>query len=159
MSYQMVKMNEKHAREIMHWEYKNDLAIYNLEDNEETLDELLKLDYFSVLDENNHLIGFFCIKEAAIVPYGKAYHVYEKEGYLDIGFGLNPKLIGKRKGSPLFQFGLEYFKKNEKANRFRLTVLDFNKKAIHIYHQSGFKIENYFKSKMGHYFWVMTLED
>ncbi|QVK18215.1 GNAT family N-acetyltransferase [Mycoplasmatota bacterium] len=159
MNYQMVKMNEKYAREIINWQYEGSLSIYNMEDNQESLDELLSLDYYSVIDVEGNLIGFFCTKEAAIVPYGNTFHVYDKTDYLDIGFGMNPKLIGKGKGYSLFQFGLNYFKKNYNVNQFRLTVLDFNHKAIHIYNKSGFEFENQFKSKTGHTFFVMTLVD
>jgi len=159
MSYQMLEMNETYAKKIMNWEYEGAHSIYNLENNEETLKELLQMDYYAVLSPKGCLVGFFCINEAATVPQGNAFHVYDNHDYVDIGLAMNPKLVGKRKGYAFLRFGLDYFKKHHKINHFRLTVLDFNKQAIHIYHQAGFKIENYFNSINEHYFLVMTLID
>ncbi len=159
MFYRMVEMNEAYAKNITKWRYKDHYSVYNFEDNEETLNELLTQEYYAVLDKNSMLIGFFCVKEAAIVPYGKKYHVYDDDNYLDIGLGIKPSLVGKRRGYPYLRFGLDYFKQKYNTNHFRLTVLDFNKRAIHLYHKIGFKIENYFKSQKDHYFLVMTLVD
>ncbi len=159
MPYKVVDMSEKYAREIMNWRYEGILSIYNLEENEETLKELLTKEYYAVLDTKNNLIGFYCAGEAATVPYGNEFHIYDNKDFLDIGLGLKPEYIGKRYGYPFLNCCLNFLKKKYNVNQFRLTVFDFNKQAINVYHKAGFIIENYFKSENGFYFLVMTLVD
>lgn len=159
MQYKVVPMNRIYAKEIISWRYEGDLAIYNLDDNEETLTEILTKDYYGVIDGKENLIGFFCTGDAAIVPYGKQFNVYDDTNFLDIKIGIKPELIGKRKGFPFVKFCLDFLKKNDKVRQFRLTVGDFNKKAISVYHEVGFIISNYFQSESGSYYLVMTLID
>ncbi len=159
MSYQIEPMNECYAKEIMHWKYEDILSIYNFEDNAETLNELLTKNYYTVIDDNNDILGFFCSEDAAIVPYGNEYQVYDDKNYLDIGLGMNPVFINRGRGYPFLKMILNYFRKENHIHQFRLTVFDFNKRAIYIYHQAGFKIEDFFHAPNGHYFLVMTLDE
>ncbi len=159
MHYSVVKMNENYAREVIKWRYTGVHEVYSFEDNEETFNELVNLDYYVVINSNNELEGFFCMGKAAIVPYGKRFGVYDDRSYLDIGIGLNPENVGKRKGYPFFMYCINYIKKEFKINRFRLTVYDFNKSAIQVYHRSGFQIVNFFMGTTGNYFLIMTLID
>jgi len=158
MSYTVMAMSEIYAQKIIKWKYKGILSIYNFKENDETINELLTKEYYVVLDTKAKIVGYFCTGESAIVPKGKKFGVYDDTSFVDIGIGLSPRLIGKGKGYPFFMFCLDYIRKMNN-NRFRLTVLDFNKRAIHIYHKAGFIIDNYFKSDNEKYYLVMILLD
>ena len=66
-------------------------------------------------------------------------HVYGP-GYLDIGLGLRPALCGQGLGAGLCRMGLEFGRQRFGAERFRLSVAAFNKRAVKVYLRCGFPV-------------------
>lgn len=143
MELYISKMTESYATEILNWSYAPPYDFYNNELSQEGLDELLNNQYLAVIDQDENLIGFYCIGQSAQVPKGNEFGVYEKR-MVDIGLGVRPDLTGKGFGSEIFRFILEGIHKTTNLSTFRLTVAKFNKRAIRLYENFGFKVENEF---------------
>ena len=99
--------------------------------------ERLDGSYFAIVNDNKELFGFFCTGENAQVPSGQENGVY-LEDLIDVGLGMNPKLIGKGNGLDFCSFILRNIEKNYKDTPIRLTVAKFNQRAIHLYEKLGF---------------------
>ena len=153
-------MNTKIAFEISKWIYDGPYLLYSFQNTEETINELMNYEYyFANRNPGNELFGFFCFGEAALVP------TYEKEAYneiaLDIGLGMKPEFCGRGLGFGFLCAGLEFAKMNklEGRSKIRLTVADFNKRAIRLYEKAGFKYVRSLKhDETGIKFNVMILD-
>ncbi|MES9684693.1 GNAT family N-acetyltransferase, partial [Gottfriedia acidiceleris] len=64
----------------------------------------------AVIDQDENLIGFYCIGQSAQVPKGNEFDVYEKR-MVDIGLGVRPDSTGKGFGSEFFKLFLKEFMK------------------------------------------------
>lgn len=74
--YQVKQMNIEEAEQIVRWRYKEPYSIYNMDESDECLAELLNGSYHSFFDSRDKLVGFFCFGKSAQVPAGNAYGVY-----------------------------------------------------------------------------------
>ncbi len=137
MQLMVREMNEEFAKQILNWTYEAPYDFYNNEESPESLKELLDTPYYPVVDENNHLVGFFCIGKSAQVPFGTIVGAYSEE-IDDIGIGMNPALTGQGFGADFFSFVMSYIQETFHTNTIRLTVATFNKRAIHLYKKLGF---------------------
>lgn len=133
-----IPINEKTAAYILSWRYPSPYDLYNDMGGEESLKEFLENPYFAVINEVDEIIGFYCIGYSAQVLNGYLFGVYE-EGYLDIGLGMQPELIGKGYGASFLAFIFDSLEKEYKRVPLRLTVATFNQRAIHLYEKFGFK--------------------
>ncbi len=133
-------MTRAYAVAICGWEYEAPYAVYNLHQNEDTLEELTNGDYYACLDPNDILLGFFCFGKSARISTAEpdAY----KPGMLDIGLGMKPSLCGKGKGYAFMTAGLDFAKNKFSPTCFRLTVAVFNKRAIRLYERAGFRVSS-----------------
>lgn len=138
-------MNEKIAKEVLNWKYDKPYDFYNNELTDVEMDERLDGSYYALVDDYKELIGFFCIGETAQVPRGNQYGVY-KDDIVDMGLGMNPKLVGKGNGIQFCSFILKFIEDNYKNSSIRLTVAKFNQRAIHLYENLGFVMENEFST-------------
>jgi len=136
--YIFAPMNTKVASEVAEWVYDEPYSIYSFENNQETIDELMNNNYYAVLDNNNMLLGYFCFGSSARIPT-KESNVYTDEA-LDIGLGIKPELCGKGLGNNFFRAGLSFAEENiiKGKSTFRLTVAEFNQRAIRLYSNMGF---------------------
>ncbi|GEB77396.1 GNAT family N-acetyltransferase [Sporolactobacillus inulinus] len=125
----IVPMNRQYADEYLHWQYKEPYTFYNIppEGIEETDHEIFddpSIHYFSVL-KDGRLFGI--------------YSYVEIEDGLEIGLGICPEETGKGNGkrfvSECLEFGRNYF---NYQGTFTLDVVEFNRRAIHLYKQLGF---------------------
>jgi RimJ/RimL family protein N-acetyltransferase len=132
-------MDKKAAEEICKWAYSEPYYIYTLDGCEGSINELMDGSYYSVTDESDNMIGFYCFGEAAQVPAGNLYDVYKDKKYLDIGLGMKPELCGKGKGYDFVSKEIEFAKAFLSAEKLRLTVAGFNERAIKVYERVGFK--------------------
>jgi [ribosomal protein S18]-alanine N-acetyltransferase len=140
----MKEMTEEFAIEILQWKYKSPYDFYNNKLSQEGLEELLHYQYFAVTDQDNILVAFYCIGQAAQVPKGNDFGVYT-EDLIDIGLGIRSDLTGLGKGNIFFKFIIESIKDLTKTSAFRLTVAKFNKRAIRLYEKFGFvKIDEFY---------------
>lgn len=130
------EMNEKYAIEILNWHYESPYDFYNNDLTEESLQEMLENPYYAIVNELEEIIGFYCIGTAAQVPKGHEFKVY-MENCVDIGVGMNPNLTGQGFGTAFFAFILSSIQQ-EHHHPLRLTVAQFNKRAIHLYEKFGF---------------------
>jgi len=147
MQYTIKEMIRNYAMEISNWTYTEPYNIYNGDRGEAFIEELLTGSYFSVSDENDKVVGFYCFGDAAQVPVGNQYQAYDDRSFLDIGLGMRPDLCGKGKGYEFFLEGLNFVQHKLSVKKFRLTVVAFNKRAIKLYEKIGFKVTGTFERK------------
>lgn len=134
----LIAMTEEYAKEIAGWKYGGRYALYSFSDNEETIKELMNGDYYVYLTMNkSEIVGYFCVKDSARVDTIEE-DIYDGE-YLDIGLGMRPDICGKGLGYNFLKTGLEYLGKKYKTDKFRITVLAKNLRAIKVYERLGFK--------------------
>lgn len=154
-------INYEEAKQISKWIYKEPYSIYSMVESDECINELLDGSYFSVLDEKNELIGYYCFGDSAKVPTGNQYGVYDFKNIIDIGLGIKPNLCGQGIGCEFLKAGLDFARNKFSIRKFRLTVAAFNERAIKVYAKLGFEKINSFErvSKHGNTkFIVMNLE-
>jgi RimJ/RimL family protein N-acetyltransferase len=160
MELHIKQMNHDEAKQISKWIYEEPYSIYSMDESDSEINELLNGCYFSVLNSENNLIGYYCFGEAAQVPAGNQFGVYDSEDIIDIGLGIKPNLCGKGLGFNFFSNGLDFARNKLLANKFRLTVASFNKRAIKVYERAGFRKVNSFNRVSNNQeveFWVMIL--
>lgn len=147
------------AVQISKWIYGEPYSLYSMDGSNDCINELMDGYYYSAVDKGNNLIGYYCFGEAAKVPAGNKFGVYDKVNYTDIGLGIKPDMCGNKIGFDFLTAGLDFAARELGAKGFRLTVAAFNKRAIKVYERLGFKRVNSFKriSENGEMeFWVMT---
>jgi RimJ/RimL family protein N-acetyltransferase len=160
MSIYIELMKEEYARKILNWTYDKPYEIYNMDNDEENMEELLDGSYYAVVDKKENLIGYFCFGVSAQVPAGNEYGAYNNEEFIDIGLGMRPDLCSKGNGYEFIKSGLEYANKELLKDKIRLTVAEFNTRAISLYEKAGFKrvMEFWRKNKEGDFkFIIMEL--
>lgn len=154
------QMNWEQANQISNWGYEEPYEIYSMDGSDECINELLNFNYFSVTDDEEKLIGYFCYGEAAQVPAGRKFDVYDDTNLVDIGLGIKPELCSKGLGNEFLLMGIEFGRNMLSIKRFRLTVAAFNERAIKVYQRVGFeKIDSFVRvtDQNELEFWVMIL--
>ncbi|MBS4217457.1 GNAT family N-acetyltransferase [Bacillus sp. FJAT-49711] len=135
-------MNKENAKKIINWKYEPPYDFYNMDDTDESLQELIQ--YKGIFDDEE-LIGFYCVGSFAQVPFGREIGSYpEVEGLLDLGFSMKPKLTGQGFGYPFISFIMDEVEQKYNLNIIRLTVAEFNKRAIAAYKKLGFATQTSF---------------
>jgi ribosomal-protein-alanine N-acetyltransferase len=121
-------MTQEEAEEIARWRYEPPYDFYDADADNGDLAELLDPErrgnrYFSARAADE-LVGFFGI------GFG--------EGVAGIGIGLRPDLTGRGLGLSFLEDGLAFAKKRYAPERYRLSVAEFNRRAITVYERAGF---------------------
>jgi [ribosomal protein S18]-alanine N-acetyltransferase len=137
-------MNYEQAMYISQWQYEEPYSIYSMDGSEECISELLNGFYYSVVEKDGQIIGYYCLGESAQVPAGSQFGAYDNKKFTDIGLGMRPDICGQGMGSKFLHEGIRFAKENLAAAAFRLTVASFNKRAINAYRKLGFKEDIYF---------------
>ncbi|MCF6136615.1 GNAT family N-acetyltransferase [Pseudalkalibacillus berkeleyi] len=145
MNLHMKEMNESLATEILSWTYEPPYDFYNNEITDENLAEKLDGTYNALLNEQDELVGFYCVGEAAKVPVGYKQGVYT-EDLIDIGLGMNPRIVGTGKGYDFCSYILRQVMKRNDDMPIRLSVATFNERAVHLYEKLGFVKKDDFKT-------------
>ncbi len=132
MQYNFIKMNQNYAEEIAYqWKYKGKYSFYDTTADKEDLAEFLDPKTwdrtFAVLNKENDLIGFYS-------------YTFQDE-IMWIGFGLKPDLTGQGLGTEFVKSGIEYGIEHfdYQKEHIMLAVAEFNKRAIKLYKNLGFK--------------------
>lgn len=133
----IIAMTRPLAEQISRWTYEGEYALYSFVPEEETLAELMDGSYFACL-QDGELVGYFCFGASARIPLEQEEAAVYQEDFLDLGLGMAPPLCGQGRGSDFMQAGLSFAQAQFHAERFRLTVADFNRRAIHLYQKMGF---------------------
>ncbi|MDN4491972.1 GNAT family N-acetyltransferase [Ureibacillus aquaedulcis] len=145
MKLKVFSMNEQYAIQILNWKYEPPYDFYNNECTKEALEELLDNTYYALVGTKNELFGFFCIGKSAQVAAGHAALAYE-ENFVDMGLGMNPLFVGEGRGAEFCSFIIKFIEEKHENTPIRLTVAEFNERAIRLYEKIGFKKENAFRT-------------
>lgn len=129
---QFMPMTEPLAKAITTWTYPEPYDLYNMDDDEETLSELLDGSYYASTNEVGELIGFVCIGEAARVPGGYSAGIYDNEQVVDIGLGMRPDLTGRGQGGYFLQESLRFIHHLTHHSPIQLVVAAFNERAVKV---------------------------
>ncbi|MCR8644421.1 GNAT family N-acetyltransferase [Paenibacillus sp. N1-5-1-14] len=136
--YTFQRMTPEYAQSIAKWTYPEPYGMYSMDDDEETILELLCGDYYYALNEDHELIGYICAGNAARVPGGYAAGIYENNQVIDVGLGLRPNLTGRGVGVEFFSSGIQFLINEKKMREFQLVVASFNERAVKVYERVGF---------------------
>lgn len=122
-------MTHTDAEAIARWRYEPPYDFYDPAADHRDLAELLDPElrgnrYFSARDASGELVGFFGLGYA--------------DGVVGIGVGLRPDLTGRGLGLGFLEDGLAFAKKRYTPERYRLSVAEFNRRAITVYERAGF---------------------
>ena len=132
------------ARQILNWRYQPPYDFYDPpqpSSDEPVIKELLKPDngFHGVRDDENRFVGFCSFGLDGRLLGGQ----YDEDA-IDIGLGMKPWLTSQGKGGDFFSAIVEHATDVLKADQLRLTVADFNTRAIKIYARFGFKVKYQF---------------
>ena len=157
MDLTVSSMNRDYAIQILNWKYDTPYDFYNIEPTQEALEELLNSSYYALLDSKNELFGFFCTGKSAQVPAGHVIGAYE-ENLIDMGLGMNPEKVGRGSGTDFCGFILSVIKERYGNGKIRLTVAEFNHRAIHLYEKLGFEKADEFKTERASFITMVKRE-
>lgn len=135
----VVPISEEMARDATAWCYAPPYDFYNGDGSAEAIREFMMNEYMAVLDQDFTMMGFYCCGSSAQVPVDGATHAYDDVTALDIGVGMRPNLTGKGLGTAFFQTVLDHVEAHKQPGNIRLTVAEFNKRAIHLYEKFRFR--------------------
>ena len=122
-------MTQEEAEVIAGWEYQPPYDFYDWTADEDDLTELLDPvrrgdRYFSARDDDGQLVGHFRFSD--------------QDGVVAVGLGLRPDLTGRGLGLSFLEDGLTWATEQYAPHRFRLSVAEFNSRAIKVYVKAGF---------------------
>jgi RimJ/RimL family protein N-acetyltransferase len=148
-------ITEDDARAISGWCYDPPYSIYNIDpDAANVLMDPIH-NYHSVWDEDGNIVGYFCYGVDARVRAGVELGLYPEDS-LDLGLGMRPDLTGQGLGGRFVQAGLNLAEAKYSPDGFRLTVAAFNKRAIRVYKNCGFKVQTTFgRTPSGEPEWIL----
>ncbi|MEO2177145.1 MAG: GNAT family N-acetyltransferase [bacterium] len=131
-------MNEEHARDILGWRYPTPYDFYDPPGDGPVEHYVLKftrpeLQFHAVLNKHDQFVGFCSYGIDGQVPGGD--YSYPA---LDIGLGMKPEFTGQGTGVVFFTAILRYANKVLGARMLRLTVANFNQRALSLYDKFGF---------------------
>ena len=136
MNIILVRLERKHALEIVLWRYDEPYSVYDYrkQSAKAVIDFLVAPtnQFFAVLGDGE-LIGFRSFGPDGRVAGGE----YDND-FLDTGGGLRPDLTGKGLGTPVLRKGIEFGSNYYGAKRFRVTVAAFNVRALRVCAKVGF---------------------
>ncbi|WP_047979794.1 GNAT family N-acetyltransferase [Ornithinibacillus contaminans] len=142
MNWTTTNITQKYAVDILSWKYDEPYDFYNNVLSGEAILELTRDAYRVIIDANHDVIGFYCTGNTAQVPAGNRIGAYQDD-CIDIGFGMRPDLTGKGLGKNFLQLVLQNIEL-EYDGSIRLTVADFNKRAIQLYKRFNFRKKDEF---------------
>lgn len=160
--FRVVPMTREYALIMRSWEYEPPYTFYNNvnADIETWIEELLDGSYYAALNDDGHLAGHYAYGPNATLPAGHSVGAYDMPA-LDIGLGLRPDLTGHGLGLAFTCGCLEYARAQLDPVAFRLSVVEWNQRAIRTYERVGFTRETSFRRSHGKdevVFLVMTRE-
>ncbi|HEX8694524.1 MAG TPA: GNAT family protein [Longimicrobium sp.] len=147
-------MDEESAREILAWRYAGLYAVYDPGTGDPDAALRTFLDpanaYFAVRDGDGALVAYWCFGPDARVPGGD----YAGEA-LDVGGGVRPELTGRGRGLPLLEAALGFARERFHPPAFRVTVAEWNARALRACERAGFVVEQSFANPEGTRFAVL----
>ncbi|MCJ7623252.1 MAG: GNAT family N-acetyltransferase [Anaerolineaceae bacterium] len=136
--FRFFPIDEASVRLITEWHYAPPYDTYNIatENLTETVNYFLDPEYayHIIKDENDDLTAFCTFGSDAQVPGGDY-----SEDALDIGIGVRPDLTGRGKGHVFIQSVFDFALEKYKSEIVRVTIAEFNKRAIRVWEKAGFQ--------------------
>ncbi|ALS75861.1 acetyltransferase [Planococcus rifietoensis] len=151
MEYRFQKMTQEQAQDIAeNWRYEGDYSFYDMDADPEDLAEFLdsekREDSYFMVFRGNEAVGFY--------SFGQM-----DQETVDIGLGMKPDLTGRGQGSAFLRAGLDFAKSNYHPQEITLSVAAFNKRAIKLYENLGFKeVETFVQATNGGHFDFVKME-
>ena len=145
MVFQVEPLREADARAILTWRYPEPYDFYNPPDDgrdEQYVNAFLdpRLKFHAVRDQARMLAGFCSYGLDGQVQGGDY-----RDDALDIGLGMRPELTGQGHGAAFFEAILQHGIAAFAPHRFRLTVADFNTRAMRLYEAFGLREQSRFE--------------
>lgn len=137
------QLSIEQARAISSWRYESPFSIYDLSEEECSLLWEPTNRYYSVLDQDQALIGYCCFGEEARVS-GGSYREQEPT-VLDVGVGMHPGKTGKGLGGRFVNAVLQFGEVCFSPAKFRATVAAFNERSLKTFYKLGFEKTYSFK--------------
>ncbi len=125
-------MTDDHAAAIVTWRYPPPYDCYDMTCAPAFLTDAAN-GYFALVDQAGELIGFRLFGADGQVPGGG----YDSSA-LDTGGGLRPDLTGRGLGRLAIGTGLAFGRERFAPAAFRLTVAEFNARALRVVRDLGF---------------------
>jgi len=144
LNYRVQILTGEEAGQILSWRYEPPYDFYNPpqhDSHEPLVREFLKPDngFHGIRDEQNRFVGFCSFGHDGRVFGGR----YD-DAAMDIGLGMKPQFTNQGRGGEFFQAIVEHATDVLKAEQLRLTVADFNTRAIKTYMRCGFEAKDQF---------------
>ena len=154
---QFSPMDEAAARTISNWRYEAPYEVYSMdrEDADQLVSAFLKPEYayHAIIDRAGALAGYCCFGADAQVPGGD----YDNPA-LDVGLGVRPDLTGQGLGGTFVSAVLRFARQNLVPTEFRITVAEFNKRALRVWQKVGFQpVQRFERTFDGMPFVILTM--
>jgi len=135
MELTIVPLNLSAARQVAGWRYPPPYDVYDIGEEPLALATMIRpgAGYHAIL-AGEELVGFCCFGEEARVPGGD----YSAPA-VDVGLGVRPDLTGRGQGRHVFDAVTLFAERAFRPPALRLTVAAFNKRAIRLYQNAGFR--------------------
>lgn len=131
-------MDEAAARDIVAWRYEAPYDVYNLslEDDEQVVSCFLDPAnvYYAIFDRRGSLAAYCCFGAEGQVPGGDY-----SDSALDMGLGVRPDLTGQGLGGAFAVAVLRFAQGELAPAAFRVTVAEFNERALRVWKKAGFQ--------------------
>lgn len=141
----------------MSWRYEPPYDIYNLDSADEE-DIKFFLDsqngYYSLTNEQGELVAYCCFGLDGQVPGGD----YSLDA-LDIGLGVRPDLTGQGRGSLFVNAVLDFAQEMFAPAAFRVTIAEFNERALRVWQKAGFRPVQTFQRKLAGMAFVVLIRE
>jgi ribosomal-protein-alanine N-acetyltransferase len=132
----VVPMNQYHVRALTAsecdaigtWRYPGRYATYAFDDGPPD-----PADGFFGVADGDRLVGYCCFGPEARVP-----GVEEVPGVVDVGYGMDPALVGQGRARPFVAAILDFAARQYTATTFRALVLDWNDRSRAACRNAGF---------------------
>ncbi len=151
MSYKFSVITQKQAEEIaFNWHYDGEYTFYDMEADTEDLNEFLDPEERGnstfAATKNNKLVAFISISEV-------------DSKTIELGLGMRPDLTGKGNGFEFVRACITFTQSTYKPETIKLSVATFNKRAIKLYKNVGFKeVESFLQDTNGSTFEFLKME-
>ena len=131
MTYDFTIMTQEQAEKIAFtWHYENEYSFYDLEADQEDLEEFL--------DEEKRGNSVFAVLGDGELAAFLTINIDEPQT-VEIGLGMRPDLTGKGEGLQFIKSVIKFVQLHFQPEKISLSVAAFNKRAIKVYRKVGFK--------------------